>query len=109
VYGWNYYPDDASDQPALEAHVARAVAFNQPYFPYVMAFNAGRNNPSLRTDPSWDADTRALMAYLKANAVSWTFWAYRPDFYAVGASSSLIDPATGAPKPDLLAALQAGF
>src|SRR3954454_1457572 len=84
VYGWNYYPDDARDQPALQAHGDRAQSFGQPFFPYQMAFQQGRNNANLRTDPNWDADTRALMAYLKANGVSWTFWAYRPDFYAIG-------------------------
>ena len=82
---------------------------DQPFTTYQMAFQEGRNNPNLRTDPNWDADTRALMSYLRATGVGWSFWAYRPDFYAIGASSSLIDPATGAPKPDLLAALQTGF
>jgi hypothetical protein len=110
VYSWHYYPPDASGQQGLQDHVDRANAWNMPFWVGELnAFEQGRNRADLRTDPNWQPDTLALMSYLKAQNVGWSFWAYRPDPFAVLASSSLIDPNTGLPKPDILAALQTGM
>ena len=79
VYSWHYYPPDASGRHLLDEHLARTTGWNVPlWIGELNAYEEGRNRSDLRTDPSWDADTRATLAWLRANDVSWGFWAYRP-------------------------------
>jgi hypothetical protein len=50
----------------------------------------------------WLRDLKALMAYTKSAAVSWTFAAY-------SGGNSLVEPGTDQPKPQLLPTLQNGY
>ena len=115
VYSWHLYPPDwdttATGTPrqtgrqALQARVDRARAWGDPiWLGELNAFNRGYTGEHNQTDPSWEADTAAFMAYARANDLGWSFWAY-----GTGAGSSLVAAATGEAKPELLAALQGGL
>jgi hypothetical protein len=110
VYGYEYYPDppDAGRFfPDFQSVLTRAhtdlgvpaliVAFN--------AYEGGFNNSTQQGDPTWQADTSAMLSYLKTNNTGWAFWALHP-----GAGASLEDKTTDHNlKLDLLSVLQGGY
>jgi hypothetical protein len=118
AYDWHYYPDDyttvtydAAGAPLptgaeqLAAHAWRTRDWDVPFWiGEFNVFNQGYNHDEAHTDPQWQADLAALMRYARDRQLGWNFWAYGGD-----TGSTLLDPHTGRPKPDLLAGLQAGL
>jgi aryl-phospho-beta-D-glucosidase BglC (GH1 family) len=117
VYSWHAYPPDWShtrvgiehetgaDQ--LAAHLARATALGMPFWiGEFNAFNYGYNSRRWWTDPNWQPDLDAMLAWARTSGVSWSWFAYREGGEG---GSSLIDPHTGQAKPDILAGLQRGM
>jgi aryl-phospho-beta-D-glucosidase BglC (GH1 family) len=114
VYSWHLYANDwtvtrwhqQTGQQQYQAHLNRARQWQQPFFLGEFdAFRGAYNRLAKQTDPNWQADLAGLMADAKANGVSWALW----QWYGGAGGLSLVDPATGQPKPALLAGLQAGL
>jgi hypothetical protein len=109
VYGYEYYPDPPDHArffPDFQDVLTRAHTDFGPAL--IIAFNAyegGFNNASQQGDLTWQADTAAMLSYLKTNNTGWAFWALHP-----GAGASLEDKTTDHNlKLDLLSVLQGGF
>lgn len=102
VYSWHFYPTNWRDgQAALAAHLARARAWDVPLWigefdGFGGSFNV-RISPPL--DPHWQSDLGALMAYFKANGISWSIWDYK------GGGYSVVEPGTDRPKGELISLL----
>jgi hypothetical protein len=115
VFSWHWYPPNwdrtrqgrrhETGKESLQAHADRAREWGVPFWVGEFnAFNQAFNNPAVRTDKNWKADTLAMMAWAKAAGVGWSFYAFD-----VGSGGSLVDPLTGKAKPDILAALRTGM
>jgi len=116
VYSWHWYPPDwdttvvgtfdpGTGRHHLAGNLALATSWHQPFWVGEFnVFNQGYPNLKMHTDPNWQADGMAAMAYAKSSGISWSFHSYDP-----GNGSRLLDPKTKQPRPDLLAVLQSGF
>ncbi|MGI8680908.1 MAG: glycoside hydrolase family 5 protein [Mycobacteriales bacterium] len=104
IYSWHFYPTSwKSGMAALAAHVERARALKVPlWLGEFDAFGAANNN-GRRQNPDWQSDLATMMAYCRANNISWALWEYR------ARGSSLVDLMTGEPKEPLTRYLQSGF
>jgi len=102
VYSFHFYPASLSaGLGLLDRSLARARAWNVPALVGEFdAFGYGRS-PQQGADPSWRADTTALLAVLKASDVGWMFWEY-------SGTESLVQPGRSVARSDLLSVLQSG-
>jgi endoglycosylceramidase len=102
VYSWHFYPDTwEKGKAALQEHVDRAKAWNVPL--WIGEFNAFNYATDAGYPSNWSDQLAELMAYMKANDVSWTLWEY-----GHGRNSAIVDK-KGQPKQDLVKGLQQGF
>jgi hypothetical protein len=64
-------------QPLLDAYLNNAKKWQVPlYIGEFDAFYAGSAAPLAKVDPNWQADTKNLLNYCKANGISWSFFSY---------------------------------
>jgi hypothetical protein len=97
VYTWHWYPSTWQEGlPPLQAHVARARAFDQPL--WIGEFNAFnyQHKRGGKEDINWKQDTVSFMDYAKRFHLSWSYYLYR-----VAHEEPL--------PPDLVPVLQSGF
>ena len=88
-------------QPLLQAFLNNARKWGVPlYMGEFNAFYAGDNGARATVDPNWQADTLSLLAYCKANGISWSFWSY---------TSLGTNVPTPQPKAEILAILREGI
>lgn len=103
VYSYHVYRPgwEPEGRQVVERYTARAKAWNVPV--WMGEFNGFGAAHNVRPVPANAlADTKALVTALKALGQGWAFWAYY-------GADGILPLGSDQPKPDLLAALQAGF
>ena len=72
-----YTPDWETAQPLLQAYLSNAERWGIPlYVGEFNAFYAGDKAIYAIVDPNWQVDTASMLAFSKANGISWSFWSY---------------------------------
>jgi len=103
VYSFHLYrPNwDPIGKQVMEDYVTRARTWDVPV--WIGEFNMfGGSNNGKPAHPGWEESTRAMLAYCKANGISW-------DEHGYTGQSSLIQMESGQPKTQLIQILQSGF
>ena len=78
MYEFHIYTSDwKTGEPYVQAFLANAKSWGVPvWMGEFDAFEAGCTGTNCVVDPSWQADTQALLAFCNSNGINWAYFSY---------------------------------
>ena len=78
MYSFHIYTSDwGTAEPYVQAYLRNAESWGVPvWMGEFDAFEAGCTGVNCRLDPSWQADTEALLSYSNSHGINWAYFSY---------------------------------